>query len=340
VHPLGADQKFNLRITKENITLSQQTFMEDDNITITATITNNGDRYATSFVVKIFVDEDQLGSDKQFTTLKIGGTVTVEEVWQAVEGTHKITVAVLPFDTDLEADTTDNSAELTLTVEMKPTDIKDKPTVSDEDEKEGLSTSSMLMIIVVVIIIAAVLGFLISKRKKKEEAQTMEQFTSYPPGYPQEPYMAPGMQQPPESAQPGYAPDQYQSSEAEGVGMPLSEEPVEPQPPSEIEDIPSVAGEVPTDQMLAEHGDQGPLQVTKPLTPQETPSGEDAAAPEEPPAQLPEETTPPPPAEQPPAPEQPPAQPEQQMTACPTCGDPIAFYATPCPHCRTELNWN
>ena len=165
VTPPDSANKANLHITTSGITFSRSPISDGDMVTITAEISNIGKQAAGGFSVKFYVDGTQLGTDEDFTQLAADGSLKVDQVWEASEGSHKIKVEVIPADTNLEHDDADNSAEVTINVAGESTE-------EDDDESGGIPMW-MLLLIIIVIMIGAV-AVIMSRRKKPVEAEPVD----------------------------------------------------------------------------------------------------------------------------------------------------------------------
>jgi hypothetical protein len=153
--------KFNLQITEDDIELSQATLNDGDEVTIYATITNVGDRDASDFNVKFYVDNDQLDSEDNFEYLDANDDIQLEKTWTATKGTHTILVEIDVLNHDFESDITDNSAEISFSV-------NENDPVNDVNNKSDDSELSPVLIIIVIIVIVIVLILFFVWRKRKQ----------------------------------------------------------------------------------------------------------------------------------------------------------------------------
>jgi hypothetical protein len=162
--------KYNLRVTAADITFSPAIIEEGVDVKISANIHNVGQLNATGFVVKFYVDNGQLGSEEQFTQLKMDGSIKVDKTWTASSGAHTIKVEIVPTDSSLDSDSTDNSAEKSIQVGVKD-EGKD-----EESKDEGLPFDPMLLI-AIIIIVAIIMIFFMTARKKgtTDEGQLEEE---------------------------------------------------------------------------------------------------------------------------------------------------------------------
>jgi hypothetical protein len=165
VTPPDSANKADLQITTSDITFSQSPIKDGDAVVITAEISNVGKQDSTGFTVKFYVDGTQLGTDEDFTQLKADGSLKVDQSWVTTEGTHKIKVDVIPVDSNLEHDDTDNSAEITINVGGEETD--------EPDEDEG-GIPFWVWLLVAVIIILVVIAMAMKMRNKPQEAEVVE----------------------------------------------------------------------------------------------------------------------------------------------------------------------
>jgi hypothetical protein len=153
--------KFNLHITEDDIELSQTTLNDGDEVTIYARVTNVGDRDSSDFNVKFYVDDDQLDTEDNFEYLEANDDIQLEKTWIATKGTHTILVEIEVLNHDLESDITDNSAEISFSVnENEP--------VNGPDNKTNNSEQSPLVIIIVIIVIVITLILFFIWRKRKQ----------------------------------------------------------------------------------------------------------------------------------------------------------------------------
>jgi hypothetical protein len=156
----GGVEQFNLRITTNDISFSQDTIKEGDEVTIYADITNTGNLDATEFYVQFFIDDEKLGSEQQINFLNINDDTSAEIEWTAEAGEHTISVEITPTDTELESDTTDNTAEVKFTVFEKD---PGKNGGSDSDGGGFLPGFEILLVA------AALTGAFLIRRKMKND---------------------------------------------------------------------------------------------------------------------------------------------------------------------------
>jgi hypothetical protein len=152
-------RKFNLRITEEDITFSNDVPTEGDEITIYAYISNVGLLNATGFLVKFFVDDIQLGNDENITELLRSEHLVLQKTWGSVPGSHKVRVELIPWHSIFEDDLSDNTAERSISVQDKvidddpPDDVIDeepdnKPEGSSTDEKSRIDPFHLILAII------------------------------------------------------------------------------------------------------------------------------------------------------------------------------------------------
>jgi hypothetical protein len=338
VQPLTSDLKFNLVITETDIAITPSSIKDGDEVTITALITNDGERFATKFIVKFYIDDVQHGDDSVVDSLEVDGTTTLDKLWLATEGAHTIKISIIPWDPDLESDSTDNEAERSVTVDKKDTggDGKDPTDTEKKGDDKGAQTTLYIAIVVVAIIavVLLVMAMMMKKKKKTEEVP---------------PAAAPPVQAPAVPGVPGEA--------VPGQEMPAAFDPNAFQVP-EGQQLPSFEPQQP-EGMYTDYAGVTPDQEEMVEVPPDQAEQPAIAPPEgQPPAELP--PAPPtdaPPAEAPPVapPAAPPAAPaagvagqvakpqppqEVQQVPCPGCSNLITPYSSPCPHCGMNLNWS
>jgi hypothetical protein len=165
VNAIKAEQQYNLRITNSDITLSEDALKAGDVVTISAVVRNSGAQDAGAFSVRFYVDTNTMGTDKDYTQLPQGGTLTAERAWTAIEGTHTIKVEILPKNAGMDSDSTDNTGEISVTVGAGDSNGDGK---DDDDKSGGLSSNLMILIVVIVVIIIIVLMlFMAGKNNSK-----------------------------------------------------------------------------------------------------------------------------------------------------------------------------
>jgi hypothetical protein len=319
---------YNLRITQDKFTISKSQIVEDDEITITANITNLGPAIADVFTVKFYLNDVQIGNDKQFTDLSVNKYILVQITWKAVLGEHKIKVEIIPSSPELEIDDTDNSAERSFSVNKKDTDVD-----GDSDgDKKGISQPILLLIILVIIIVVIlILVFLLMRKKRESEPSVPEperigpevepEFTSVP----QEPlegeeltdFEAP--EQPAEDHEVSWEAHEGTITETEDTG-------VIPLPAGDQEFAPAIEEQIVPSEETIESMETESLPEMEPV-PEELPA---------------EGTEAMPPEEQEPGTDQEMVQEQEQslqQVACPNCQEMIPLNTTACPHCQSELSW-
>jgi hypothetical protein len=163
VNPPASDSKYNLRVTGSGISFSPAAVEIDDTVTIIADITNTGDLDAQAFTVRFYVDGDQIGSDQQYTQLKSGSSVKVQATWTAVAGTHTIKAEVIPADTTLESESTDNSATKSITV------------LSDEEEPDDADDRFPWIWLILILVLVVILAIYLFTRKKPEAVKEYDE---------------------------------------------------------------------------------------------------------------------------------------------------------------------
>ncbi len=300
---------FNLRITEQDIYFSQGTIKDGDTVTIYANIRNNGPTSASAFSVRFFVNDVQLGSDIQFLELEINTTVQVEMNWTAAKGEHIIKIEIIPEEANYESDTMDNTAEMSITVSEKDTDVDDD---KDSDQR-GFDKMMLMIVAVIIVIIILLVLFLLLRRRKPETYESAE-----------EPPELETIDQPPtEEDELEFEPevDEEETTELVGVEEDLDTEDIKStEDIGEEEFIESESGEleekdlefVPEAEIEAEiTGEPEPTEETS-----ETPADSESEASEQPEAGS-----------------------EVQSVPCPTCQELIVAYSNPCPHCGNNLSW-
>lgn len=176
----GDLQQFNLRITGDDITFSSEQFYDGDEVTIRATINNNGASDAPEFSVKFLIDNEQIDTEDNFEILRVNDEIKLEKTWIATEGEHKVQVEIEVPNNNFELDIEDNSAERIFTVIEK---ISVDPVDSNSDSSKQSSLFSIinspLFLFVISLIIAMILILFIASRSKKrvqfQEVEVLEE---------------------------------------------------------------------------------------------------------------------------------------------------------------------
>ena len=109
----------DISISSGDIRFSNDNPAENDNITITATLYNNGSVEARDAKILFYDGNPQSGNKIGETTVTIpaGGSVQTSVSWQAVSGEHDIYIGTDPFNTGYEeTDYSNNKADKTLQV--------------------------------------------------------------------------------------------------------------------------------------------------------------------------------------------------------------------------------
>jgi hypothetical protein len=193
VNPPEEEKKFNLRITDDDITFIKPEGGDGTNITIRANITNDGLLDATGFLVLFYVDRAQLGTADNLTGLESLDVLSLTRTWTVTGGAHTVRVEVIPWHLNLESDSTDNIAEVIVTIEgtevvdVKPTPDPDDDGIDDDkpggdqnDEPEGgtggsdvqsfwNSVITAIFAVIAIVIIAAVLFIFKSVKDPEQE---------------------------------------------------------------------------------------------------------------------------------------------------------------------------
>ncbi|UCH89524.1 MAG: fibronectin type III domain-containing protein [Thermoplasmata archaeon] len=267
VLPLVEYKKFNLRITKDDITLSQDELEEGEEVTIYANITNIGERDANDFTVIFYIDSEGLGTPENFKKLKQNGFLIVEKNFTTSAGVHTIRVEVIPDYTALEFEMLDNSAEIEINVKNKEKE-DDTDTSEDDTEKvrEQKSSSDVnyLIVFIVILIVMIVIGLvmiLMNRRRKRPE----------PPAPLPEPSPAPPEPEP--IAEPEEVLQEQEMVEGAEAAQPEPPEPLEPLAQPEPEPEPEQELEYPQakEVVLENHNEIPPTAI--PLGSEE-PSGD------------------------------------------------------------------
>jgi hypothetical protein len=174
VNPPSSELTYNLRIESSDITITEGTISEGDEIEIEAIIHNTGDGIVPEFTIRFMIDGTQYLDDSNIRDLAAGSSLNVTTYWTATAGNHTIEVILIPLFPVLESDSTDNSAAITFSV------LADEPDDEDSDDSDSDLSSAMFMcliMIIIVVIIVIVVLVLLFKRKKP-----VDQYP-YPPDY-------------------------------------------------------------------------------------------------------------------------------------------------------------
>ncbi|WP_455393162.1 fibronectin type III domain-containing protein [[Eubacterium] cellulosolvens] len=313
--------KFNLRITPVQIILSKAVIIDGDSIIIYANITNLGPMSAPEFIVRIFLNNEQLGENRRLTNLMANGFMIIEQPWTAVKGNYSIKVDIEPMAPGFDSDLSDNTAERSFVVQEKADDGGDGDGKGTGDSSNRLLWVIILVIIVVVIL---VLVFIVVRNKRKKERE----YTEVPPILPEE-YLdlpietqetiAKTAAEGEEMVDEGPTPEATHEPPVDEHEPPAAEiEPAPELPPQELGDL-----EMP-EQELELEGESGMQEVFEPDTDSMKEPGEELEV------ELQEQ----PPTDQEQIPKQP-----MQLVPCPICQNMIPVYSTPCSQCKTELNW-
>jgi len=134
--PEPPPKQFNLQIFEKDITFSNNTITKGDNVIIYAKITNIGTRSSTTFSVVFYVDDVRFGAVDHSQSLKINDQIVIEQPWFATEGKHQIKVEIVPYDSGLESDFTDNSAIQEITITYKLDDDNPDDDNPDDDNPD------------------------------------------------------------------------------------------------------------------------------------------------------------------------------------------------------------
>jgi hypothetical protein len=201
------DSSYNLNIEADDITLSQESIKDGDEIQIEVLVWNDGDGDAPAFTIRIMID-GIVYLDDSYTNLDAGNSQSVNIYWTATEGNHTIRVEIIPTQPALESDSTDNSAETQFEVLSKESDDDDDSSGSGKDA--SANTFMWILVIVIVVIVVIVVLVLLLKRKKPAEEYP------HPPDY-----------YPPQSVPPEPAVEQVVNQEQPSAYA----QPSQPQPP-------------------------------------------------------------------------------------------------------------
>lgn len=117
---------------------------EGRNVTLSATVENEGNVASNNTTLRFFVDGSALGPDVDVPGLEPGedAIVTSGEAWSAAEGEHTISAFVDPGHEQDEADETNNERREDLTVEPDDANLRvDEITVDPEEPEPGQDTT-------------------------------------------------------------------------------------------------------------------------------------------------------------------------------------------------------
>ncbi len=116
-----------------------------ENVTLTATVINDGNASASNFIVQFFLDGDQLGGNISVVGLDANESTEISsETWNATEGDHNATVIVDAGDDVNESNEADNELTVAFTVEGEQTEdpgqadlIAGEPSLDPTDPAPG-----------------------------------------------------------------------------------------------------------------------------------------------------------------------------------------------------------
>ena len=123
----------DLTLSPTDIIFSNDAPEGGEQITISATIHNDGTVDANGVVVQFWegnptIGGNPLGSDQTITSIEAGGTGIAQVSWNAIYGSHDLYIVVDPANNVVESDETNNIASKSITVVSQP-DL----TLSEED---------------------------------------------------------------------------------------------------------------------------------------------------------------------------------------------------------------
>ena len=107
-----------VNIPPGNLTVSNERPIEGEQVSLSVNISNSGNLNATDMEVAFYADGLQFDSKRLW--VPANGTNTTAAVWSAAAGKHRLSVVLDPRNEIQESDETNNSAELTLTVNDRP----------------------------------------------------------------------------------------------------------------------------------------------------------------------------------------------------------------------------
>jgi hypothetical protein len=171
----GDLQQFNLHITTDDITFSSEPLTEGDEVTIRATITNDGDLDAPEFVVKFLIDDEQIDAEENVELLSVNDEILLEKTWLATEGDHTIQVEIEVPNNNFELDIEDNSAVKSFTVsENDPDPVNNNSKPSEQSPFLGFLTSPLFLIIIILIIVMVLIALFVTRRRKNVQFHEVE----------------------------------------------------------------------------------------------------------------------------------------------------------------------
>lgn len=176
----GDLDQFNLHISSDDITLSSEPLQDGDEVTISATIKNDGDSDSPEFVVKFLIDNEQIDTEDNIEVLRVNDEIQLEKTWIATQGEHMVLVEIEVPNNNFELNIEDNSAERSFSVNEKiSVDPVDNNSNSSEQSLLFSIVTSPLFLIAIVIIIAIILIKVMIGRRKKPvqfvEVEALEQ---------------------------------------------------------------------------------------------------------------------------------------------------------------------
>lgn len=120
------------------LTHSPASPFEGQDVTLTATVANQGNTAADNVTVRFMIDGLRVGEDKTIATLGPGDNTTItSDAWASVEGDHDASATADPDGAIDETDETNNTATDTFTVEPDEPDLVVTDITTDPTEPEA-----------------------------------------------------------------------------------------------------------------------------------------------------------------------------------------------------------
>jgi hypothetical protein len=225
--------KFNLHIPPDGIKLSKSPIYHDDEIIISANVTNNGDINSGLFTVKYYINEKLLSENIIIQDLPSGGYIQIDKTWFATAGDYEVRIEIIPSAPHAEANAEDNSAKTSMVVKSKESTVDDDTKGGDDEAEESGSGSTIIgLTLVIIIVFILLLVIFIHRRKIRDhniELGTQEQIVAAP---------APEERVAEETVAPEIEPESEQAPEPSQENEPESEQAPEPSQEKEPEEEP------------------------------------------------------------------------------------------------------
>ncbi len=164
----GDIQTFNLQITSYDITFSTEPLYDGDEVTIGATISNDGELDAPEFVVTFSIDNERIGTDVNIGYLEVNDEILLEKIWIATEGEHTVQVKIEVPNNQFELSTEDNYANKSFTVFENDTiePVNNNSNYTKKDPLLSFISSPSFLITIILIVVIAIVLIMVNRKKK------------------------------------------------------------------------------------------------------------------------------------------------------------------------------